>query len=110
MRSQGTLRIAIACATLMGSLSMVVWRQSRSMEALRVLDKARAEHVMLESSRAVLVREIQDLESRNRIVATASARLGLHVPNGSEIVILQLPSQDAVRDVRPAPRIALAVR
>ncbi len=110
MRNQGTLRMAIACAALLGSLSLVVWRQSRALEALRALDGARAEHVLLESSRATLTREIQLLESRSRIVDVAGNRFGLHVPNGSEIVILQLPSESAPHDARPSPRIAMAVR
>jgi hypothetical protein len=114
MRSQGTLRIAIACAALLSSLSLVVWRQSRALEALRALDAARADHVLLESSRAALTREIEQLESRTRIVETASARLGLHVPSGDEIVILQLPPESvdpAARGVpRPAQHVALAVR
>ena len=109
MRNQGTLRMAIACAALLGALSMVVWRQSRALEALRALDAARAEHVMLESARASVIREIELLESRSRIVATAGARLGLHVPSGNEIVILQLPSAADERAPRAA-RVALAVR
>ena len=110
MRNQGTLRVALACAAFLGSLSLVVWRQSRALEVLRDLDVARNEHVMLESSRATLTREIETLESRNRIVATASSRLGLHVPSGSEIVILQLPSSASERDERNAPRVAMEVR
>ncbi|MEO5510653.1 MAG: hypothetical protein ABIV28_00670 [Longimicrobiales bacterium] len=110
MKGHGMIRTAIACALFFASLSLVVWRQSRALETLRALDAARSEHVMLESSRASLVREIQLLESRNRVVATAGARLGLHVPTGSEIVILQLPAQTSDRDGRAAPRIAMAVR
>jgi cell division protein FtsL len=113
MKNQGTLRIALACAALLCALSMVVYRQSRALEALRALDNARNEHTMLESSRATLSREIQQLESRNRIVATAGATLGLHVPSGSEIVILQLPSRaDEQREdrSRAAARVAMEAR
>jgi cell division protein FtsL len=109
MRNQGTLRIALACAAVLGSLSMVVYRQSRALETLRELDKARNEHVMLESARATVTREIQQLESRSRIVTTAGDRLGLHVPSGNEIVILQLPS-GTEPNARPAAHVALAVR
>ena len=110
MRNQGTLRMALACAALLGALSMVVWRQSRALEALRALDAARADHVLLESARASVIREIELLESRSRIVETAGARLGLHVPSGSEIVILQLPRSESAPSERPAARVALAVR
>lgn len=110
MKSHGTLRIALSFAALLGSLSMVVYRQGRALEVLRALDDARREHVLLESRRATLTREIQLLESRSRIVAVAGSRLGLHVPSGSEIVILQLPQDRSDRPDRPAPRVALAVR
>ena len=108
MRNQGTLRIAIACAALLGSLSLVVWRQGRAMETLRALDEARRTHVILESSRASLMREIEELESRSRIVAVAGARLGLHVPSGDEIVILQLPAARTSVPVGSASRVAVA--
>lgn len=109
MRNQGTLRIALACAALMGSLGLVVYRQSRAFEVLRALDGARHERVLLESVRASTLREIEKLESRSRIVAVAGERLGLHVPNASEIVILQLPATTPSRD-RSLSRVALEVR
>src|SRR4051812_9719559 len=106
MRNQGTLRIALASAALLASLSGVVYRQGRALEVLRALDVARNEHVMLESQRATLMRNIEQLESRQRIVATATERLGLHVPSGSEIVILQLPSETEMSK-HPDARVAL---
>ena len=109
MKSQGTIRIALSCAALLASLSMVVYRQGRALEVLRELDAARREHVLLESRRATLTREIELLESRSRIVAVAGSRLGLHVPSGEEIVILQLPEERSERPDRFAPRVAVAV-
>lgn len=109
MRNQGTLRIALAAAALLASLSGVIYRQGRALEVLRALDAARNEHVLLESQRASLLRNIEQLESRQRIVATASEQLGLHIPSGSEIVILQLPSQTESTK-HPDARVALAVR
>ena len=106
MRNQGTLRIALACATLLGSMSLVVWRQGRALETLRALDEARRTHALLESSRASLLREIEELESRSRIVTVAGERLGLHVPSGAEIVILQLPEAAGDVGARPASRMA----
>lgn len=89
MRSgTGTIRVALAFAALLASLSLVVWRQSRALETLRSLDALRAERAVLEAERSSLVREIQRLESRSRLVAVGAARLGLRVPSGDEIVIL----------------------
>ena len=110
MKSQGTLRIALSCAALLSSLSLVVYRQGRALEVLRELDATRREHVLLESRRATLSREIELLESRSRIVSVAGSMLGLHVPSGEEIVILQLPEGRGEEPARPAARVALAVR
>ena len=109
MRNQGTLRIALAAAALMGSLGLVVYRQSRALESLRELDGERRNLVLLESTRATTLREIEKLESRNRIVAVAGERLGLHVPTASEIVILQLPAV-APAVARTPARVALEGR
>ncbi len=89
-RFRGALRLALAFATLLAALSMVVWRQSRALETLRALDALRTERAMSESERADLQHRIQTLESRAHVVAVARTRLGMHVPGGSEIVILPL--------------------
>jgi cell division protein FtsL len=84
----GTLRFVLACAALLASLSLVMWRQSRALETLRALDEVRAERSLAEAQRSALVREIQQLESRSRVVAVAADRLGMRVPSAGEIVIL----------------------
>jgi cell division protein FtsL len=85
--------MGIACTLLFGSLSMVVWRQSRALEELRALDAARAERALLQAERSELQRAIQGLESRTRIVAVARERFGLRTPAGDEIVFLQAPKR-----------------
>ena len=100
----GLLRLALAAAALLGSLSLVVWRQSRALELLRDLDRTRTARAIAEASRSELNRRLEYLESRARVVADAGARLGLRVPSGDEIVILPLGD-------RPAPeRSPLAAR
>jgi hypothetical protein len=59
--------------------------------------------------RKALLGEIEQLESRTRIVSVAGARLGMHVPSSTEIVILQVPV-DRAAPTRPASRVALVVR
>ena len=90
-RGTGAIRMGIACALLFGSLSLVVWRQSRALEELRGLDAARAERALLQAEHSELERSIQRLESRSRIAAVARARFGLRTPAGDEIVFLQAP-------------------
>jgi hypothetical protein len=83
--------MGIACALLFGSLSLVVWRQSRALEELRSLDAARAERSLLQAERSELQRSVQRLESRTRIVAVAGEWFGLRNPGGDEIVFLRAP-------------------
>lgn len=91
MRGQrGVIRTALAFAVLLGSLSLVIWRQGRALEALRALDEVRQERAVLEAERASLAQRIQRLESRGRVVADAAERLEMHVPTGAEIVILPM--------------------
>jgi cell division protein FtsL len=100
MRGQpGVLRLALAFAGLLASLSLVVWRQSRALESLRALDEVRQERTVLETERSLLVSRIQRLESRGRVGAVAGARLGLRIPVGGEIVVL--PYGEAGMGVRP---------
>lgn len=110
MHGNGAIRIGLACVLLFASLSLVVWRQSRALEALRGLEAARVERALLQAQRAELQREIQYLESRARVVALAGERYGLRVPAASEIVILQTPSYARGEDVvAPTRRDLLAV-
>jgi hypothetical protein len=105
MRSHaGLLRLALAAAALLGSLSLVVWRQSRALELLRELDRTRTARAIAEAKRSEENRRIEYLESRARVVADAGARLGLRVPSGDEIVILPLGER------APSVRSPLAAR
>jgi cell division protein FtsL len=89
MGSRGTIRVAVAFATLLASLTLVVWRQGRALDALRELDATRSARAVAEAERAELTNRIQQLESRTRIVAIATGRLGMRIPvAGEEIVIL----------------------
>jgi cell division protein FtsL len=97
MRSHsGTIRLALAFAALFAALTMVIYRQSRALEVLRAADELRGARVVAEAERAELMRRIQTLESRSRVVADARDRLGMHVPSANEIVILPLTRPAAV--------------
>lgn len=104
MKSQGTLRLALAFAALFGSLSLVVSRQTRALAVLRELDAARSERALLESQRAALSRRIEELEGRARILQVG-ARLGMHPAEARELVILRLPR--VAPTARPSGRLAL---
>lgn len=84
------IRLALLFALLLGSLTLVVWRQSQALTVLRELDAVRGERVVEEARRAALVRRVEQLESRARVSEAARSRLGMRLPNGEEIVILPL--------------------
>ena len=84
------IRMALLFALLLGSLTLVVWRQSHALAVLRELDAVRRERVVEEARRAALVRRVEQLESRARVSEAAGSRLGMRLPTGEEIVILPL--------------------
>jgi hypothetical protein len=99
---EGTVRVALAFAAFLGSLSLVIWRQSRALEVLRELDGARVERASIESEKSRRMEAIQHLESRGRIADLTGHRWGMRVPSSEEeFVIMVRPSG---RDVSPEVR------
>ncbi len=82
------LRVSVAVVTLLGSLSLVTWRQSRALETLAGLESFQRQTSLAEAERVELVRSIQALESRVRIVPAARERLGMHLAATEEMVFL----------------------
>ena len=108
MGAHGTIRVALAFAALLASLTLVVWRQGRAREALRKLDGMRSERALAESERAQLAGRIRVLESRAHVVSVASERLGMRIPvAGEEItILLRGETVDAAAAVAIAPERA----
>ena len=79
---------AVGFAGLLASLSFVTWRQSRAFEGLANLDHVERGVALAEAERTELRRRIQRLVSRARISEVARDRLGMHVPDASEIVLI----------------------
>ena len=80
-------RSALTFALLVCSLGLVTWRQSRALEANRILDDLRRQVSVAQAERIEVQREIQVLRSRTRIVPAAQ-ELGMHTPAAVEQVIL----------------------
>jgi cell division protein FtsL len=97
------IRMGLLFVLLLGSLTLVVWRQSRALEMQRALETVRRERAVEESRRTALLRRVEQLESRTRVSEAAGSRLGMRLPAGNELVIL--PLQEPV-----APRLAGASR
>ena len=81
-------RAALTVAVLLLALGFVTWRQSRAFEVLGELEEVRRTSAEARAERIDLERGIQALESRSRVVPAARARLGMHTPDASELVIL----------------------
>jgi hypothetical protein len=83
--------LALWLAGFLAVASVVVWRQSAARAAadeLRALEVARG---ALEATKATAAGEILKARSRAVLVPLAERRLGLRLPQDSEIIILQDP-------------------
>ena len=98
-RSAGLLRVALCCALLLAALALVIRRQSKALQLVRAVEKARAERTLVEAERAELLHRIEWLQSRGHI-AEAARRHGMRLPSGAEIVIL--PERVAARVGEPS--------
>ena len=81
-------RTALTVAVLLLALGFVTWRQSRAFEVLGALEEVRRASAEARAESIDLERGIQALESRSQVVPAARARLGMHTPDASELVIL----------------------
>jgi cell division protein FtsL len=82
-------------ALLLGSLSFVVWRQTRGVALQREIRALEAERAIAESERLRTATRIQGLQSRARILRVARDRLGMHLPADSEVVLVPLNADTA---------------
>ena len=108
MKGNGTIRLALCFALLLGALTLVIWRQSLALATLRELDQLRDGRALAEAERSDLVRRIEQLESRSVVVAAAQLRLGMRVPSANEIVILPLQIQTPATRAAGAANIAMS--
>lgn len=84
------VRAALLYALLLGSLTLVVWRQNHALTVQRELESVRHERVVEQARRAALARRVEQLESRARVSEAARYRFGMRLPSGDELVILPL--------------------
>jgi cell division protein FtsL len=75
----------------------VVWRQTVGVERFRDLQKVRDEMAVARAERDDAASRILQLQRRERIVAFAQQRLGMHVARDEEIVLLRVPASAAPR-------------
>lgn len=87
-RLAGTSLVALATAILLGSLSLVAWRQAQTLQSLEQLEELNREWDLGVAEKEELQRRIRFLESRGRVVPEAVERNGMKKAEAEEIVIL----------------------
>lgn len=87
-RRPGWLRAGGWLFLLLVSLVVVTWRQTRGLAMERALRELEAERAVAETERVELVRRVEELRSRSRMVRVARERLDMHLPTEAEIVFL----------------------
>ena len=91
MTLRGRHWVAIWLAGFLVMAALVVWRQTTALAAARQLKALQTTRQALEVSRAAAAAAIRRASSREVLVPLAQSRLGLRLPQDTEIVILQDP-------------------
>ncbi len=84
--------IAVTLVIFMVVAGCVVWRRTRGMAAARTLQTLAGNRAELESRRLQLESDIVSQASRSRLGVRVQSRLGLQVPNDSQVILLPRPA------------------
>lgn len=91
MTLKGRHWVAIWLAGFLAVAAIVVWRQSAAYAAARELAQLGESRSALEITKVTAIGAIRKAKSRAVLVPLAQRRLGLRLPQDSEIVILRDP-------------------
>ncbi len=86
-RPSTTVILALSVAALFAALSVVAWRQGGAREVMTEREDVRESIALETEERSTLLDEIRHLESRRRVVTDARDRLGLRIPDASDVVL-----------------------
>lgn len=89
LRGRSLVFLGLLVFVLMTSL--VIWRRSVGVSNARVMQQAQYDKRTLTSEKLTLERDIRDAQKRDRVVAEATRRLGLHVAADSQTRVLSAP-------------------
>jgi hypothetical protein len=67
----------------------VIWRRATGIAQARELRQLEQRRLQLKAQRAQLENDIRDLSSRTTLAPIVERRLNMHVPNDTQVVILQ---------------------
>lgn len=90
MRGLYGLSLMAASVALLAAMFGAVHRGAKGRERARVVETLEEQRLALEAQRAELMRRIEQLSGRSRVVQAAAA-IGLRLPGEGELVILELP-------------------
>ena len=93
-RLKGRHWIAIVLGAFLLVTLIVIWRQTAALAAARHLQALQKARAALEVQRSALRGQVQRAGSRAVLVPLAERRLGLRLPQDSEITILKDLRQD----------------
>jgi type II secretory pathway pseudopilin PulG len=85
---RGRSLVALALLAFLIVAGLVVWRRTVGVAESREIAAMQKRVVELEAQRARLEGDIRDLSSRGRLAPLVERRLGMHVPNDTQVVIL----------------------
>lgn len=86
-RGRGWVALALLGFVLIAA--GVIWRRTAGIAQSRDLRALEQRRMQLESERAQLESDVRELSSRSVLAPEVERRLDMHVPNDSQVVILQ---------------------
>jgi cell division protein FtsL len=85
---RGRSLVGLALVAFLMIAGLVVWRRTVGVAESREIAAMQKRVMELEAQRARLEGDIRDLSSRGRLAPLVERRLGMHVPNDTQVVIL----------------------
>ncbi|HEX5178004.1 MAG TPA: hypothetical protein VFW04_01630 [Gemmatimonadaceae bacterium] len=86
--ARGRAWVALALFGFVLIAAGVIWRRTAGITRSRDIRVLEQRRVQLESERAQLESDVRDLSSRSVLAPLVERRLGMRVPNDSQVVIL----------------------
>ncbi|HEX5438764.1 MAG TPA: hypothetical protein VFW98_16555 [Gemmatimonadaceae bacterium] len=91
---RGRTVVALALLGFVLIAAGVIWRRAVGVTQVRAIQVLQQRQLRLEAEHASLERDIRDASSRETLVPIAEARLGMHIPSDTQVVII---TRSAVR-------------
>lgn len=85
---RGRAWIALVLVSFVLIAAGVIWRRTAGVEQARELRSLQERRAQLEAQRSQLEGDIRRISSRSSLLPIVERRLGMHVPNDTQVVIL----------------------